>query len=157
MSRLAQLWRGLLVDYRRPLQGLGAVLLLAIVVDFVVRVHVPRDASLREFKAPASMRVPDAVPAATVAAALEAWLPSAAVTGPPKEREIALQGIFRAPAGAIAVVTLRDPGGGAVETLRTTEGQTVEGWTVEEISARKVTLRKGEQTRDLLLFRPPAE
>lgn len=157
MSRLLTLWREAVSAYRKPMQVFGVVLALMMLIDFFARVYVSRDASLRTFTAPTIQKTPQRVTATAALAQIESWLPVKQEVEPPKERDISLQGIFSSKAGGVAAVVLRDPNSGSSESLRVAEGQIVEGWTIERIGPRKVTLRRGEQSRELLLFRPPTE
>lgn len=157
MKRWLDLWRDFVTGYRRPLLALTIVLLLVALFDFIGRIYVPRDASLRVFTAPRAVKIPEFIDTAKVLASLETWLPSQAVVEPPKEKEISLQGIFSSRGAGVAAVVLRDPTSGAMQSMRVAAGQEVEGWRVELISPRKVMLRKGDQVRELVLFRAPTE
>ena len=157
MTTLLALWRDLLAGDRRLLLAVAALLGAAVLTDFVLRVHVPRDASLREFTRPPKLEVPAPVAAPVAAAAVESWLPATPVEAAKKEREFLLRGIFRSRSAAAVALGLRDPDTGATQALRAAQGEVVDGWTIERIEPRRVTLRRGEEDRELLLFRRPAE
>ena len=155
MSFLLESYRFLRNQYPRPFFALIIVLALLICLDFALRISVLRDSSARVFSTPASAAVKPLEGAESALKRLEAWIPAPVVVeAPPAEREIVLQGIFGTGKEAKAAIALVSLGGGPVERLRATIGQEFDGWTVQHIGSGKVILKKGEETRELVLFRP---
>lgn len=140
-------------EYRKPFLGLLGFLLSIFSLDFLLRVMVLRDSSVRNFSAPKGDTISVPATADAVLRRLEAWIPKPVIVEPPPaERQIVLQGIFGAGAEAKAVIALVSPDGGSTERTRATVGMQVDGWTVEKISMGKVVLKKGEEHRELVLF-----
>lgn len=152
-------WRTLWGEHRKPTVILLGVLLVAVVLDFALRVMVWRDESLREFTKPSTAPLPTLDTPQAVTERLRVWFPAEPEQqqAAPVERTLVLQGIFGSGAEARAAIALVPSDGSVAERLRVTVGQTVDGWTVERIERRKVFLKKDAQSRELVLFRVPTE
>jgi hypothetical protein len=151
---LIQQWHTLKGRYRIAALLLVAFLLLAFVLDFVLRVVVLRDASIRRFVPPPAASVATAPRADEVNKFIQSWSappPEAAAT--PVERKIVLQGVFGSRTDRSAAIALFAPEGGNPERVRAVKGQIVEGWTIERIDAERVILSRAGESQELLLFR----
>ena len=139
-----------------------AVVLLAVLGtwDFVVRVHVPRDDSLRGFVQPELVPLPTRPDANSIRKELVAWMPGlagmAGVATPsadPTGWDLTLVGVFRTDKGRFAVVHAQPrTGGGTPEMLWLGEGDEAHGLKVAEIGARRLKLTQDSEVRELLLF-----
>lgn len=131
--------------------ALCAVLVLP---DFSTRVFVGRDSSLRAFKSPDLVVLTAVVSKAKAVESLNVWLPKkvadAAVSKP---REIVLQGTFVFAGQARAALSLVSPAGLPPQRFKAVVGDVVEGWTVAAIEIRKIVLRRGDESRELSMFR----
>jgi hypothetical protein len=156
VNNLLRDWRVLTGEYRRSFLALVGTLFLVMALDFTLRVLVLRDAGLRDFSAPSSSSIAAPESEESIFKRLEAWVPAKVTVVTPKERDIRLQGMFGSGAEARAALLLVAPDG-ASERVRASLGQVVEGWTVEKIELGRVVLKRGEESRELLLFRPRPE
>lgn len=157
MKKLLALLISLKSDFRGAFIGLLVVLLAIFSLDFVLRVLVMRDDSLRGVSVPPAAKIAPAASQSAIMKRFEAWIPpKLVVEAPPPEREISLQGIFGTGPEAKAALAL-SVAGGPPERIRATAGQVVDGWSVERIEPGRVVLKKGEESKELLLFRSRTE
>ena len=132
----------------------GASVALVVSMDFSGRLFVARDASLRVFSAPATAPVPAAIDKLAAMSALQRWLPGKPVAAADtKPREIVLQGVFVVAGQARAALSLVSALGLPPQRVRVVDGDVVEGWTVIAIEKRKIVLRRGDESRELWMFR----
>jgi hypothetical protein len=150
-------WQVLRSSYRRPCYVVIVIAALVLISDFWLRVFVARDPGLRGFTPPAAQTIARAETTEQIRQQLDLWLPTKPKEPEVVERQISLQGVFGSSTEIAAVLALSPPTGTPVERVRATKGQVVEGWTVESITRREVILKKGEEGRELLLFRPRTE
>jgi len=142
----------------RRLIALAVVLLLLMSVDFYFRILVLRDTSLRLFTTPAVTKVSAPLTTESVSQKLEMWVPKKVVVeAPPPPSQLALQAIFGAGRDARVIIALIPPDGSPPQRFRVAAGEVVDGWTVERVGRAAVSLKKGEETKELLLFRPVTE
>lgn len=135
------------------LVGLVAALCL---LDFFSRVYVGRDGALRRFAAPAVQPLRPTMETATIAERLSLALPpppSAEEAARVRPREIALQAVFGWRQSRRAVLVLLPQDDTPIEQRAVGVGVDIDGWLVERIEASKVTLRKGTETKELVMFR----
>jgi hypothetical protein len=156
MKKLLADWSDLIRGHRRGFQLLVLLLLLGFAADFTLRVLVLRDSDPRSFSAPEAATLAAADTAESIGQRLSAWIPTKEAEPVAQERQISLQGVFGAGSEARAALLLGAPGG-PPERVRATVGQVVEGWTVERIELGRVLLKRGEESRELVLFRPKPE
>jgi len=145
---------------RTQLVAFGCVLLLVGIWDFVGRLYVARDASLRTLHAQTALPLPPAESAGAIRRRMVGWLPAIAGSAnePPDPADatawrLSLVGVFTQRGTAIAVVRASLPAGGPVEKLRVVEGDTIHAWTVAHVDAHGVILTHGADTQQLVLFR----
>jgi len=153
-------WMPIVKGRMRLFIALGALLLLVGSVDFFLRVFVARDAELRKFAAPDVVSMPKLDAPDFVQSRLLSLLPepkSAAEAAEIKPRELALQGVFMARNLQIAALVLLPQGDLPLERRNLSVGGEIDGWLVERISRNKVTLRKGSELKELVLFRGKTE
>lgn len=142
----------------RPLAVLAGALLVLMAADFYFRVLVLRDSDSRSFTKPSAIKVVTPTPADAIFAKLESWVPKKVVVeAPPPPNQLVLQAIFGVGRDAKVVIAIIPPDGSAPQRLRLSTGEVVDGWTVDQISRSAVALKKGEETKELLLFRPVTE
>ena len=154
-SWLAQQWRVLTGSHRLSAVILCATLIAIFCADFFLRLAVFRDASVRRFEAPAAVSMASPPSADEIKKFVDAWAaPPPQQAAAPVERKMVLQGVFGTRADRSAAVALFPPEGGTPERVRATVGALVEGWTVKRIDAERVILSRGEESQELLLFRP---
>ena len=157
MNNLRLLMSSVRQDHRGPFIGLLVLLISGFAVDFVTRALILRDDSMRSFTIPQVARVTPAEDQKSILKRFEAWVPAKLVVeAAPPEREISLQGVFGAGVEARAALALSVPGT-PPERIRATVGQVVDGWTVERITPGRVFLKKGEELKELVLFRSRTE
>jgi hypothetical protein len=150
----AQQWRLLTGSYRLSTAILCAALIAIFCADFFSRLAVFRDASVRRFEAPAAVSIVSPPAVDEIKKFVEAWAaPPPQEVAAPVERKMVLQGVFGTRADRSAAVALFPPEGGSPERVRATVGAPIEGWTVKRIDAERVILSRGEESRELLLFR----
>jgi hypothetical protein len=154
---LRDAWQVLRASYRRPFYVVLVIAALVMSIDFALRVFVARDPGLRRFTPPAEQTIARAETPEQIRQQLDLWLPTEPKEPEVVERQISLQGVFGSGTEIAAILALSPPTGAPVERVRATAGQVVEGWTVERITRREVTLKKGVESRELLLFRPRTE
>lgn len=144
---------------RAQIAALAGLLLLVATVDFVARIHVGRDASLRAFQPPEPRPLPEADTLESIRAQMAGWLPDAGGLGPAggtagQPLPLALQGVFVMNGKATAALVAAAPSRGPAGTVHAVEGEVVHGWTVTRIDQHGVTLQAGDGTRELQLFSP---
>ena len=160
-----RVWRWLLneivhafINYRSATRVIVALLALVFILDFVFRVHVGRNPSLRLFTPPEVPAIAKPEGPEVMKSRILVWFPPPTEpTEAVKERVIGLQGVFGSREGRRAALTVSVADGSVVERVRATEGQVVEGWTVAGIEPGRVVLRRDDETKELLLFRPRTE
>ena len=141
-------------ESRASMIAAGAVVALVVAMDFAGRLFVGRDASLRVFSAPAVTPVPAAIEKSAAVAALQRWIPvKVTEIVDSKPREIVLQGVFVVAGQARAALSLVSAVGLPPQRVRAVVGDVVEGWTILAIDKRKVVLRRGEESREIWMFR----
>jgi hypothetical protein len=161
---------------RKQVIAIAAILVLAAVVDFLQRVHVPRAPTTRDSQI-GSPTLP-AVPLSLAMARhrLQSWLP-AQTTGSQAQSEseqnesgtsnasipdraniggwnFVLRGVFDA-GPTFAVLDVMPISGGAVEQHRLAVGESLKGVRLEQISGRNISLSDGEKEIQLALFIDP--
>lgn len=154
MKDIVDSWILLATARKRMFVAIVVVVLTACLVDFLLRVHVPQDDELRKFAAPTVRPFPRTDSADFIQKRLAAVLPEpvSASDAPAVAREISLQGIFVSSRQRIAVLVLAPQGDKALERRTLQRGGEIEGWTVRAISRSAVTLQKGSELRELLMF-----
>ena len=147
---------------RRQIAVVAAVLALVAAYDFLGRVFVGRDAALRTVNAPQMTPLPQRADAEAIRQQLAAWLPALSGSlGPeaanrdPASWQFSLVGVFRQDGQQFALVNAQQQGGGTVELVQVREGDDLRGATVKQISPTRVTLLRGENPEELLIFGPP--
>lgn len=147
---------------RRQIALVAAVLALVATYDFFGRIFVRRDAALRTVNAPQITPLPQRADAEAIRKQLAAWLPAlTGSVGPevanndPSSWQFSLVGVFSQDGQQFALVNAQQTGGGTVELVQVREGDDLRGATVKQISATRVTLLRGENSEELLIFTPP--
>jgi len=69
------------------------------------------------------------------------------------DQPLDLIGVLLVPGAAAALLRPTEPN---AKVLRVAQGEMVEGWRLQSVSANRVILRKNDETRELMLIRPPA-
>lgn len=135
--------------------GAGVLVMFLSSVDFQNRLWVGRDESLRVFSAPAAAPVPAAIDKLTAMGSLQKWLPRKTINVvDTKPREIVLQGSFGASTGqARAALSLVSAVGLPSQRVKAVVGDVVEGWTIVAIEKRKIVIRRGDESREIWMFR----
>lgn len=153
--------RGLLLvrARHRVFMAIGGFVLTAYLLDFVLRVYVPRDDELRKFVTPTLRPFPKTDSVDVIQQRLAAVLPepASASDAPAATREISLQGIFGSSRQKSAVLVLAPQGDQPLERRTLQRGGEIEGWSVQTISRSAVTLQKGSERRELRMFRGKEE
>lgn len=145
---------------RRQFVYLAAVLALLAAYDFFGRVHVGRDASMRAAPRHDLVPLPATAGSDEIRKQLGGWLPalagSAGLNGidpDATEWQLWLVGVFRQGGERFALIAAQPQGGGETELARLTAGEQVHGATIEAIDGDTVTIREGEEQRELPLFK----
>jgi hypothetical protein len=144
----------------RSYAWLGALVFLFALWDFFARIHVGRDAALREFGVPAAATVAPARTAQSIQADLTQWVPvlggveqPKADPASPEAWDLALAGVFRERRQAFVVIMARPRGaGGAPVRHRLTTGDSLLGYTIARIGADRVVLQGAAGERELRLY-----
>jgi len=132
----------------------GAFVALVVAMDFAGRLFVGRDASLRVFSAPVVTPVPAAIEKSAALASIQRWLPGKpSEAADTKPREIVLQGAFVVAGQPRAALSLVSAVGLPPQRVKAVVGDVVEGWTIVAIDKRKVVLRRGDESREIWMFR----
>lgn len=153
-------WMSIVKGRMRFFSALGALMLLLGLVDFFLRVLVTRDAELRKFVAPDVVSMPKLDAPDSVQSRLLSLLPepaSAVKAAKVEPRELALQGVFIARNLRTAALVLLPQGDLPLERRNLSVGGEIDGWLVERISRNKVTMRKGSEFKELVMFRGKTE
>jgi hypothetical protein len=156
MKALMAQWLQVARSNPRIFVWLGASMGLLCLLDFVFRVHVPRDDDLRRFSAPAVVVLPKADEPTSIKARLIAVLPeppSQADLAAAAPRELALQGIFISKQLRTAALIVLPQGDRPLERQNLPVGGQIDGWTVQRIERSSVTLQKGSESKELVMFR----
>jgi hypothetical protein len=135
----------------------GTVLVLLAVRDFVGRIHVGHDESLRRFLAPAAKPVPPAADIGKVRAQLVDWVPALAAPKPPDPDDPAafdlrLAGLFEKQGRKFAVMLAVPKAGGPPERRQLAVGDEMKGLRLMDIGRGNVTLQGPEGSREIRLF-----
>ena len=142
---------------RRFMLLAGTVLVLLAVRDFVGRIHVGHDESLRRFLAPAAKPVPPAADIGKVRAQLVDWVPALAAPKPPDPDDPAafdlrLAGLFEKQGRKFAVMLAVPKAGGPPERRQLAVGDEMKGLRLMDIGRGNVTLQGPEGSREIRLF-----
>ena len=106
------------------------------------------------FLAPVVTPVPVAIEKSAALASIQRWLPGKpSEAADTKPREIVLQGAFVVAGQARAALSLVSAVGLPPQRVKAVVGDVVEGWTILAIDKRKVVLRRGEESREIWMFR----
>jgi hypothetical protein len=149
-------WRSLWATRRQLLLVVFSVCLLLAIADFMTRIWVARDGALRVFTSP---RLPKATAAATVEQAQKQfaiWMPEP-VPPPPPPPEWRLQGVLGSGSEIRAALVLVDPSGALIERFLLAKGESARDWIVQRIDRKGAQLKRGDETKDLILFPTKAE
>jgi len=156
MKTLFLNWVQIAKRNKRLFAWLSGALALIFLLDFSLRVFVARDDELRKFLAPVVHPLANSTGMEAIRARLEAALPAP----PPAEelaaaqpREIALQGVFISKRSRVAALVLLPQGNKPLERRNVGLGGEIDGWTVERVEVSRVALKKGSETKELVMFR----
>lgn len=144
---------------RRQLAAAAAILALLGARDFVTRIHVGRDDSLRGFTTPKVAAIAAPRPPEQLRQDLAAWLPalaSAPVAADPNDPaawDLRLAAVFEQRGQRVAVIMATPRGGGTPQRHRLTVGGTLNGFTVTGIERARVTLTGPSGPQELQMFR----
>jgi|GEM_PF-4753570 len=135
---------------------LTAVLAASFLLDFSLRVFVSRDDELRKFSSPKVHPLAKSEGVDAIRARFEAIFPA-----PPSQeevaaampRDIALQGVFISKRSREAALVLMPQGDKPLERHILPVGGEIDGWTVQRIDHSSVTLGKGPESKELVMFR----
>jgi hypothetical protein len=135
----------------RALLSVWALLALPVILlDFFLRVYVPRDDSLRTFVTPPVVQVEPATSPDRLRQQLQQLFPPP-VSTVSAERIMTLQAVFASGTTKSAFI-VASSANGQVERIRSPVGHVIDGWTVEAVESRKVVLKRGEERRELVMF-----
>jgi hypothetical protein len=142
---------------QRQLLLAGIVLVLLAANDFIARIHVGHDDTLRKFATPALKPVPPAAEIGMVRAQLAEWLPALGAPKPADPNDAAafdlrLTGIFVKQGQRFAVVHAVPRSSGPAERRQLKIGDEMKGLRVKDIGQRTVVLEGREGSRELVLF-----
>ena len=144
--------------HRAPLAIALALSLVVFALDFSHRIFVGRDTRARKFDAPVFRALPQQIAGESIRSELVAWVGDERVDKA-KPKEILIQAIFYSdnePRVIFALLSSGDqPSQRArdVQRVRAVKGDSVEGWVVQAIEARRVVLTRGNESRELTLFK----
>lgn len=139
---------------------MAVILFLFCLLDFFARIFVARDSELRKFNAPVLLTMPRDETAELVEARLTAALPAVPQVdeaAQAKPREIALQGVFGSRGQRTAILVLLPQDEKPLERRNLQQGGEIDGWLVERIEGTRVMLRKGSESKELVMFRGKSE
>jgi hypothetical protein len=160
MKTLLNEWMPLLRRQSTFFIALGLTLVVFALIDFFLRIYVARDAELRKFLAPEVLSMPTLEKSDAVQSRLVGILPEpkpTSDTAEVKPRELALQGVFTTRNFQTAALVLLPQGDLPIERRNLSVGGEIDGWFVERITRNRVTLRKGSELKELVLFRGKTE
>ena len=149
-------WRDLWVARRSMLIALVSICVLISGIDFVGRIWVARDSTLREFQVPRLPPVPAVKPADFVQKQFAVWMP-VPVPPPPPPPELRLQGVLGAGSQIRASLVLVESSGAISASFLVAKGESAQDWVVERVDRKGVRLKRGGETKDLILFPLPVE
>jgi hypothetical protein len=153
LAQAKEIYRGNSVAWR----ALSIFVLVVALLDFSLRVAVFRDDQARVVDLPKPVETKNRLTPEVVSQRLAVALPAAAGAGQggaPIEKDLRLLGVFSAKGLIAAVVQLSIPGAAEPPVTRVVrESEDLEGWTVEVIEPRRLRLVRGEQSRELVLFK----
>ncbi len=130
--------------------GWMLVALPVLVLDFFLRIYVPRDESLRAFSKPSVAQIEKASSSEQLRQRLQQLFPPPATTAV-QERVMTLQAVFAVGQAKSAFIAAA-AADGQVERIRAPVGHVIDGWVVESVESRKVVLKRGEERRELVMF-----
>jgi hypothetical protein len=137
----------------KVLLTLFGIVTLVFVADFVGRVFVGRDASVRSFRAPSTPIVLSRPDPITTRQSIDSWFqPPEVKPKEPPPREISLEAVFGIPGKLKAAIVLKGEGQ-PTERFVLVQGDKVEGWVLELLEPRRLILKKDQESRELILFR----
>lgn len=143
-----------LIRARKSFFYVAVVLVPILVVDFILRIFVGRDLTLRQVDIIEQRLAPAPIDPQMVQADFDRWMPKPVeIKRENLPRTIRLQGIFTAQQIEKASFLLESPSGLPPVRVTAVLGQIVEGWTVVDISRQKVRLTRDGETRELIMFR----
>lgn len=149
-------WRELWATRRQAILAVLAICLLLSIADFFGRVWVARDASLRDFSVPKLPKVSSKISAEQMQAQFAQWMPEP-MPPPPPPPEWRLQGVLGSGSEIRAALVLVDPSGALIERFLVARGESARDWSVQRIDRKGVQLKRGDETKDLILFPTKAE
>ena len=139
----------------RYLMALAALGVALAAIDFLLRVYVPMDRTLRRFSAPAlTPLTATRVSADDVQRSLNQWFPQSSPEAAKAPNEVLLQGVFRKlgqPPRAALVV--RSAEGQIVDRRLAAAGEIVDGWKIDRIERDRAILTKDDSGKEMVLFR----
>lgn len=156
MKALMAQWLRIIRSNPRMFVWSGALMGLLCLLDFALRVYVPRDDDLRRFSAPAVVALQKTDEPISIKSRLIAALPeppSQADLAAATPREVALQGIFISKQLRTAALIVLPQGDRPLERQNLPVGGQIDGWTVQRIERSSVTLQKGSESKELVMFR----
>jgi len=142
---------------RHLLAMLTLVLFLVVLIDFFDRIFVSRDESLRRFDTPAIAKVINPTSAETILERVTVSVPEPKVEIVVKAREMALQAVFSQRGKTEAFILLLADAGRPEERVKVAVDAEVDGWKVASINRTRVTLKRGDEQRELVIFRGKVE
>ena len=147
-------WRSLWLNRRTLLVTAMIACLLLATLDFYVRVWVARDSTLRQFTVPKLPAIPSALAVDLVDKQFARWMPVPVPPPPPPPPppELRLQGILGAGPQIRASLVLVEASGVVAARFLVAKGEPVQDWVVQRVDRKSVQLKRGGETKDLLLF-----
>ena len=156
MKALLDLWLEIARRNQQLFVGLTGLLVSIFLLDFSLRVFVSRDDELRKFSAPELRPLASGMRMDVIRSRLERALPAPPSTeelAAKQPRDIALQGVFISRGSRVAALVLLPQGDKPLERRNVALGGEVDGWTVERVEVSRVALKKGSETKELVMFR----
>ena len=156
---------------RSQVVAVAAILVVAGIVDFVQRIHVPRSPATRASDVDMLAMPDEPLSLASARERLQSWFPAqqpdaqellgdaqdqGQVADTPDRADIGgwhfvLRGVFEA-GQPFAVLDIRASAGGAPEQHRVSAGDSIKGVSVERITGHRVSLSDGTDVIELALF-----
>ena len=149
-------WRALWSTRRSLLIATAVVCLSAGALDFILRVWVSRDSTLRVFTVPKLPPTPSTTAADAIQKQFATWMPVPAPPPPPPP-ELRLQGVLGSGSQIRASLVLVEGSGAISASFLVSKGEAVQDWVVQRIDRKGVQLKRGTETKDLILFPLPVE